>query len=83
MKYKVNGRELLLNNAEVKSAKRVVASFLKNIDKLAAERHQPTYYFTALLVMHLMSQEALDNMDPDNLARIMNTLEHIRKAGQN
>lgn len=74
MTYKINGKSIKLNRAEVKTSKRILAKYLKRIEDSAKEHHLPTFFFTFLIVAHVMTQEALDNMDPENLAMIMNTL---------
>lgn len=74
MTYKINGKSIKLNRAEVKISRRILAKYLKRIESSAKERHLPTFFFTFLIVAHVMTQEALDNMDPENLAMIMNTL---------
>ena len=74
MTYKINGKSIKLNRAEVKISRRILAKYLKRIEGSAKERHLPTFFFTFLNVAHVMTQEALDNMDPENLAMIMNTL---------
>ena len=74
MTYKINGKSIKLNRAEVKISRRILAKYLKRIEGSAKEHHLPTFFFTFLIVAHVMTQEALDNMDPENLAMIMNTL---------
>lgn len=71
MQIKINEREIRLKPDEVASAKKVVSRFLDEIRRQSWNFQQPTYYFTVLIVMHLISQEALDNMNPDSLAKIM------------
>lgn len=72
MVIRVNGKNISLRNEEVKSCKKCVAKFLKNIRDLSEERSLPTYYFTTLVVMQAMSQELLSTYDPDSFAEIMN-----------
>lgn len=78
MKITVKGRELHLDNREVKSAKRVVTRFMEGVNRTSKSQQQPTYYFTVLLMMHILSQDAIDHMDINSLAKVMNTFQAVR-----
>ena len=71
MQIKIKEKEIKLKTGEVTSAKKVVSRFLDEVRRQSWNFQQPTYYFTVLIIMHLISKEALDNMDPDSLAKIM------------
>ena len=73
MKITIKGCEIKLNNKEVKQAKKIVSKFIKSVDDKAKEQRTPTFYFTMLVVMHLMSQEALDNIEPNALKLLMDS----------
>lgn len=65
---------LKLNPREVRSTKRAVTNFINHVKKLSKNELAPTYYFTLLMMMHIMSQELLNDMDEETLAYIMNRL---------
>ena len=46
MTYKINGKSIKLNRAEVKISRRILAKYLKRIEGSAKERHLPTFFFT-------------------------------------
>ena len=75
MVIKVKEKELQLNNSEVKSAKRVVAGFIDKVKTISKDELSPTYYFTFLIVMHMLSQELINEMDAETLEIIMNRLK--------
>ncbi len=66
--------ELKLNPREVKSAKKAVSQFLNHIKEITENELAPTYYYTLLIVMHIMSQELLNDFDEETLAGIFNRL---------
>ena len=74
MKITLQGKEAALNNAEVKSAKRIVARFMKQVETSAKSQQRPTYYFTVLLIMHIMAQDAIDSMGIENFTKVLNAL---------
>lgn len=81
MKLTIKGKELKLNNQEVKSAKKLVAGFMDKVRTSCRAEREPTYYFVVLLMMHIMSQDAIDNIDPESLEIIMNTFQEAREPG--
>ena len=79
MKVTINGKSVMLNRTEVQSAKKNASLILKKVEMLAQKYKLTTYYFTFLIVMHMMTQEVIDNMSPDNLAMIMNRLNSYKE----
>lgn len=79
MEVTVKGRKLKLNKHEVKSAKKLVGDFMKKVQDSSKASSQPTYYFVVLLMMHIMSQDALDNIDITSLEKIMNTFYDLKR----
>lgn len=78
MKITINNREITLNNQEVKSAKNMVSRFISNIKQESERSGQPTYLFTSLIIMHIMSEEMLDEIDAKTLEYLMNQIEESR-----
>lgn len=66
--------ELKLNPREVKSTKKAISQFLAHIKEITENELAPTYYYTLLIMMHIMSQELLDDFDEETLASIFNRL---------
>ena len=44
------------------------------------KRKRPSYYFTFLIMMHVMSEEFLQDMDPDTLQKLMDQFALIAEA---
>lgn len=78
MTITINGEEIKLNPEEVKSARRIVSKFFHKIDQISSEKGQPTYYFTLLIIAHVISGEALDHIQPERLAMFMNEINNKR-----
>lgn len=74
MTIKIRNVEVKLKKREVKSCKRAISQFISHVKDLAEGELAPTYYFTLLIMMHIMSQEFLDDFSPETLAEIMNKL---------
>lgn len=71
--YFKNGT-IRLNKKEVRSTKKLITQFISNVKKEADNNLSPTYYFTLLMMMHVMSQELLNDFDEATLTNIMNRL---------
>lgn len=66
--------DLKLDPREVKSTKKAVSQFLAHMKEITENELAPTYYLTLLIMMHVMSQELLDDFDEETLASIFNRL---------
>lgn len=78
MVIKINDKDMTLNNNEVKNARKISAEFLKNIEKTSNEHNQKSFYFTTLIVMHVLTQQLLDEMDPNTLSKYMKMVTDLR-----
>lgn len=76
MKYRVNGIEIPLDRKETAAAKRMVAKFMEEVEKNSKDTGNTSLYFTTLILMQVLSQEALDHISN---AMIMNILFVILK----
>ena len=74
MKIQIGGTTIKLNNREVASCKKIVQKFINAVQKETDENKTPTYFFTMLIVMHLMSQSILSEFDSDVIAQIIEKL---------
>ena len=79
MTFTMKGYRIKLDSAEVQSCKRLVGKWMKNVDELSSRIGQPTYFFTFLIIMNLLSQEALDSLDPKRLSEVMAAYEEYRR----
>lgn len=79
MKYRVNNIEITLDRKETVAAKRMVARFMEGVEKKSSETGNTSLFFTTLILMQVMSQEALDHMEPETLQRYMAACEKTRK----
>lgn len=76
MKIEINGTMIHLNNREVASCKKIVSKFIDMVMKETDEKHAPTYFFTMLIIMHIMSQNILSEFDSKVLAEIIEKLRY-------
>lgn len=67
MKYRVNGIEIPLDRKETAAAKRMVAKFMEEVEKNSKDTGNTSLYFTTLILMQVLSQEALDHIDSETL----------------
>ncbi len=74
MIIRLKDTEIKLNDHEVKSTKRVISQFLDTVRNVSDKEVAPTYWFTLLIMMHIMSQEMLDDYDIETMALIMDKL---------
>ena len=51
-----------LNPSEVRAAKKLISRFITSVS---------SFYFTVLIIMHMMSQQLLETFDPKDLQEIM------------
>ena len=69
MKYRVNGIEIPLDRKETAAAKRMVAKFMEEVEKNSKYTGNTSLYFTTLILMQVLSQEALDHIDSETLQK--------------
>lgn len=74
MKINVSGYEIPLDNTEVRLAKEKVSDFLLRIKKISDEYNNPSFYFTTLLVGHLLTAELLDELSSEELEKAMTAI---------
>lgn len=79
MRYRINDTEIILDKSETAAARRMVANFMDKLEQKSAETGNTSLFFTALILMQVMSQEALDELDPETLQKYMAACERIRK----
>lgn len=63
MKVTINDKEITLARNEVRSCRRLIGRFIEVIRKKADEERQPTYFFTFLVMLHVMSGKYLNEYD--------------------
>lgn len=74
MRLKIRNEMIELDNKEVQAAKTMIAKFISEVRKESYERNEPTFFFTSLLIMHLMSQEAINKLDPKDFSIMMKSI---------
>lgn len=74
MKIKIKGTTLKLNNREVMSCKKIISAFINKLYEKSEKNVTPTYFFTFLIIMHVMSQSILNEFDENTLADIISKL---------
>ena len=70
----INGQTIRLNPVEVRAAKKMLDKYILKVRDLSREKKLPTFFFTFLIVAQVITQELLNDIDPETLAIIMNTL---------
>nr|WP_303182443.1 hypothetical protein [Lachnoclostridium phocaeense] len=80
MRIKINGEELRLPIGEVRACKRIMSKFFMDMKRWTDKHRRPTYYFTLLVVTHVMTQKLLDEFDPKALANVMNSFASLTQT---
>lgn len=60
-----------LNPSEVRAAKKLTSRFITSVSSASKRTGQISFYFTVLIIMHMMSQQLLETFDPKDLQEIM------------
>lgn len=82
MKVYIEGKQIELIDREVKDAKRLIKDLLDLILEKTGDA-APTYYFTCLIIMHIMSKTILQSAETANVAMVLNTYaKKINKMNQ-
>lgn len=55
----------------VKASKKMVTSFLKKVQDISNAQSLDTIYFTTLIIMHVMSQNLLEAIDPSIIQELV------------
>jgi len=71
----IKDTELHLNNNEVRSAKLLITNFINKIRDASEQNLNPTYYFTALIIMHTLSQSLINDIDVETMKIIIDILQ--------
>ena len=82
MVININNEKIELDNKEVQAAK-MVAKFISEVRKESFENNEPTFFFTALIIMHLMSQDAINKLDPKDFSVMMKSITQSFSTKQN
>lgn len=73
MKLDIMGKEVELKKEEVSACKKMVTKFFEQIRALSARRIAPTFYWTAVIVTHVITTEMLNTIDSDFLEKLLNS----------
>ena len=66
-----------LNPSEVRAAKKLISRFITSVSSASKRTGQISFYFTVLIIMHIMSQQLLETFDPKDLQEIMKKYQKI------
>ena len=83
MVININNEKIELDNKEVQAAKTMVAKFISEVRKESFENNEPTFFFTALIIMDLMSQDAINKLDPKDFSVMMKSITQSFSTKQN
>jgi len=70
----LKGEKINFDPKDVQVAKSIVSTFLLETRKSCYDNNRPSLFITTLLMMHLVSQDALEKFDMQDLKRIMKAL---------
>lgn len=71
--------KLSISSKDVKAAKKCVNSFIKNIKSVSSENGYPSFYYTTLIIMNMMSENILKSCSPEYMKRVMSTVENTEE----
>ena len=71
MKVIIDGKTITLNNRDVRVAKKTLRHFLKTSKEEAEKHNSYSYYYTLLLVMHIMSNDLISSATPDFIQMVL------------
>lgn len=71
MQITINGQEIRLNRKEVKMAKRIAAEQIEICRNQIGHEKNPSLYITYLIMLNLLSGEALEVMDMEAVAKAL------------
>lgn len=72
MKIYIKDREIKLIPRDVKIAKKIILGFMNSVKTKSQKLNAPTFYYTFLLMMHLMSQDQINALTPDTMQLLLN-----------
>lgn len=81
MRIEFKGRTIKLLQRDVKNCRKNCALILKQIETVARDSNRYTYYLTFLIIMHMMTEDLLDEFDPAILEEVFKELN--RRNDQN
>lgn len=81
MRIEFKGRTIKLLQRDVKNCRKNCALILKQIENVARDSNRYTYYLTFLIIMHMMTEDLLDEFDPAILEEVFKELN--RRNDQN
>lgn len=64
-----------LNKREQASCTRIITKIIERVRVKAAKNNSPTYYYTFIIVMHIVSGMLIDLSDPKVMAKIMDAFD--------
>lgn len=80
MRINVKGKELVLNNDDVKICRKHVGQVIQDVKDVCEENRAPAFFFTFLIIMHVLSAEMLNSMDAEVIESVVNRYNsQIRK----
>ena len=78
MILRIRGKLLKMNDREVKATRDLVLKFMKYVQDASDEPVPPTYWFTFLIMMHVLSQEMLNDFDSKTIEQVMKRLQEVK-----
>lgn len=79
MVVQINQKDIELNNKEVKLAREMITTFLKNAKENCEKIGSFSMYFTLLVVAHTVTGNLINTYDEDKIQMIMDKLSKTKK----
>ena len=82
MKIEIAGYEIPMSKSDVKLARNSVSEYIDRVRKFSQKMHRPSFFFTAMIIMNVLSQHALDMIEPETLSEIMTAFARLEEQGE-
>ena len=82
MRIIVGKTEVTLIPRDVRAAKKLITDFMNSVKIKAEKSNAPIFYFTTLLMMHLMSQDQINAITPETMGALLNSAHRSFETSQ-
>lgn len=82
MRIVVGKKEVALIPRDVQAAKKLITNFMESVKSKAEELNAPAFYFTVLVVMHMMSQDQINAITPETMGALLNSAHRSYEISQ-
>ena len=65
----IGNKKMTLSPQEVKAARKAISGILEKCKDASEENRSPTFYYTFLIMMHVMSNDQIKAITPDVMSK--------------